>query len=219
MADKDPRFHPSAPILGINQSKSDEESAATEQRSKELRNKKRMKRLAWVSAFAVIQIVIIFAISFTLLRADTPKFRIGSVTIEHLTVINSDSESPSLDMKFEAEIAVKNTNFWEFKFGDSSNISFVYEDSQVGSALLVGKKVKAKARSTKKMNVTGTVMTMANSELESDIESGSLSIKSEGKLRGKVHLLKFIKMKRTAQMNCTITVHLEDRVVQDLECK
>ncbi|XP_015878292.3 late embryogenesis abundant protein At1g64065 [Ziziphus jujuba] len=219
MADQDSSSRPSAPILAINQSKRDEESAETVQLRK-LKTRKRMKRLAYVSVFMVVLIVIILIISLTLLRADSPKFRINSITIQDLIINNSDSESPSVNMRLGAEIAVKNTNFWEFKFEDRSSniISFVYEDNLVGNITLVGKG-KAKARSTKKMNVTGNVSAIANSELEGDIESGSLSMKSEGKLRGKVHLLGFIKMKRTAQMNCTMTIHLEDKVVQDLECK
>ena len=198
------------------QATNDVESASVESNTKELRQKKRMKRLAYVTAFVLFLTVVILVFSLTVMRIKSPKFRIRSITIEDFTISSSNSNNvPSIDMKFEVEIGVKNMNFGHFKF-EKSSISFMYRGTQVGDALV--KKEKVKARSTKKINVTAEVET-TNSNLANDIESGSLALTSQAKLSGKVHLLKVIKNKKSAEMNCTITVDLNEKLVRDLNCK
>lgn len=193
------------------QTKTDVESASN---AKELQQKRRMRKLAIVTAFVVFLTVIILVFSQTVMSVKTPKLRIRSIDIEDLTISSSNT---SFHMKFDAEIGVKNTNFGEFKF-DESSITFFYRgnDDQIGDASV--EKGKAKARSTKKMNVTTEVET-ANSNLANDVRSGFLTLTGQSKLSGKVHLMKVFKKKKTAEMNCTITVNLENKVVQDLRCK
>ncbi|EXC05942.1 hypothetical protein L484_014210 [Morus notabilis] len=189
-------------------------SADHESNAKELQHKKRMRRLGGVTAIVVLLTVVILVFPQTVMRIKGPELRIRSVAIEDLTISNSDTNSPSLSMKFDSEIGVKNTNFGEFKF-DESSITFVYKGTEVGDASV--EKGKAKARSTKKMNVTAEVN--ANSNLANDVRSGFLTLTSQSKLNGKVHLMKVIKKKKTAEMNCTITINLENKVVQDFKCK
>ncbi|XVF12581.1 hypothetical protein REPUB_Repub08aG0131300 [Reevesia pubescens] len=185
--------------------------------SKELKRKKRMKLIAYAAAFAIFQTIVILVFSLTVMRIKNPKFRIGSITVEDLTY-TSTPNSPSFNMKFNAEVAVKNTNFGHFKF-DNTTISFDYEGVQVGEAFIA--KGRAKARSTKKMNVTVVLNSsniLPNSNLGSDISSGILILTSHSKLSGKVHLMKLIKKKKSAQMSCTITVDLVSRAIQDMKC-
>lgn len=195
----------------------DVESASSvdhESNAKELQHKKRMRRLGCVTAIVVLLTVVILVFPQTVMRIKGPELRIRSIAIEDLTISNSDTNSPSVSMKFDSEIGVKNTNFGEFKF-DESSITFVYKGTEVGDASV--EKGKAKARSTKKMNVTAEVN--ANSNLANDVRSGLLTLTSQSKLNGKVHLMKVIKKKKTAEMNCTITINLENKVVQDFKCK
>ncbi|KAK9292175.1 hypothetical protein L1049_020135 [Liquidambar formosana] len=113
MAEKDQQqvYHPSAPANG--EAKSDEESGMVLSEL-ELRRKCRIKCLAYVAAFAVFQIIVILAFSLTVMRVKNPSFRLRSVTIEDLTV--GSPNSPSFNMRFNAEVGVKNTNFGDFKF-------------------------------------------------------------------------------------------------------
>ncbi|GMN44504.1 hypothetical protein TIFTF001_013694 [Ficus carica] len=127
------------------QAKTDVESASN---AKELQQKRRMRKLAIVTAFVVFLTVIILVFSQTVMRVKTPKLRIRSIDIEDLTVSRT-----------------------------------------------------------------------ANSNLENDVRSGFLTLTGQSKLSGKVHLMKVFKKKKTAEMNCTITVNLENKVVQDLKCK
>ncbi|XP_021294079.1 late embryogenesis abundant protein At1g64065-like [Herrania umbratica] len=190
----------------------DMESAA------ELKRKKRMKLFAYAAAFVVFQTIVILVFSLTVMRIKNPKFRVRSITVEDIAY-TSTPNSPSFNMKFNAEVAVKNTNFGHFKF-DNTTISFDYSGVQVGEAFVA--KGRAKARSTKKMNVTVDLNSnniLANSNLASDINSGFLTLTSHTKLSGKVHLMKLIKKKKSAQMNCTVTVNLASRAIQDIKCQ
>ncbi|PON96946.1 Late embryogenesis abundant protein [Trema orientale] len=200
----------------VVQAENDVESGSRT-RSKELQHKKRMRRLYYVAAFAVLQTVVILVLALTIMRIKTPKFRIRSITIDELSISssNSNNDGPSINMKFEAEIGVKNTNFGHFKF-EGSSINFMYGGTQVGDALV--HKGRVKARSTKKIHVTAEVGT-TNWNVASHIESGSLTLTSQAKMSGTVHLMKLVEKKRSAEMNCTITVDLEEKVVRDLNCK
>ncbi|EOY23369.1 hypothetical protein QUC31_008221 [Theobroma cacao] len=190
----------------------DMESAA------ELKRKKRMKLFAYAAAFVVFQTIVILVFSLTVMRIKNPKFRVRSITVEDIAY-TSTPNPPSFNMKFNAEVAVKNTNFGHFKF-DNTTISFDYGGVQVGEAFVA--KGRAKARSTKKMNVTVDLNSNnipANSNLASDISSGFLTLTTHTKLSGKVHLMKLIKKKKSAQMNCTMTVNLASRAIQDIKCQ
>ncbi|PON58235.1 Late embryogenesis abundant protein [Parasponia andersonii] len=200
----------------VVQAKTDVESGSSTS-GKELQHKKRMRRLYYVAAFAVLQTVVILVLALTIMRIKTPKFRIRSVTIDELSISSSDSnnDGPSINMKFEAEIGFKNTNFGHFKF-EGSSINFMYRGTKVGDAMV--HKGKVKARSTKKIHVTAEMGT-TNWNVASDIESGSLTLTSQAKMSGTVHLMKLVEKKRSAEMNCTITVDLKEKVVRYLNCK
>ncbi|KAK9292295.1 hypothetical protein L1049_020259 [Liquidambar formosana] len=143
------------------------------------------------------------------MRIKNPKFRVRSLTMETPTAGNVNSSSTS--MRFHAEVIVKNTNFGHYKF-ENSTITFSYLGNPVGKADVL--KGRAKARSTKKMNVTVDVMTSSVPK-----DSRILVLKSYSKLNGKVHLMKVIKKKKSTEMDCTMNVNLKTYKVDDIKCK
>ncbi|RVX04254.1 hypothetical protein CK203_015569 [Vitis vinifera] len=83
-------------------------------------------------------------------------------------------------------------------------------------------KGRARARSTNRFTVAVELsydQLSSNSTLGNDINFGLLPLVSQAKLPGKIHLMKVMKKKKTAEMYCTIKVNLMNRVVQDLKCK
>ncbi|KAL5540296.1 hypothetical protein UlMin_042779 [Ulmus minor] len=203
-------FHPTAPLFPNDEPESDIESVKTES-DKELLHKYSMKRLAYVAIGTVLQTLIILVFSLIVLRIKSPKFRIASITIEDLDV-SSEKNFPTLGMRLNAQVTVKNTNFGDFKFEESS-INFVYKGKQVGDASVDEGKVNA--RSTKKMNVTATGSITA----KNDVEGGILRVSCHCKLKGKVHLMKMIKKKESAEMSCSFTINLKQKMIKDLKCK
>ncbi|KAE8690410.1 putative Late embryoproteinsis abundant hydroxyproline-rich glycofamily protein [Hibiscus syriacus] len=125
----------------------------------------------------------------------------------------------SFNIILNARVSVKNTNFGHFKF-DNTTISFNYGGVGVGDAFFA--RGRSKARSTKKMNVTVELNSNNipnNSSLQSEIESGFLALTCHSKLSGKVQLMKLIKKKKSAEMNCAMLVNLVTKAVQDIKCQ
>ncbi|KAK9292228.1 hypothetical protein L1049_020191 [Liquidambar formosana] len=184
--------------------------------SKEFRRKRRIKCLAYVAAFAVFQTIIIVVFALTVMRIKNPKFRVRAITIENPTFGNATS--PSFKMKFSAEITVKNTNFGHFKF-ENTTITFSYMGVPVGEGTI--DKGRARARSTKKMNVSVDVNSdkvLGNSNLGSDISAGILRLTSHSKLSGKVHLMKVMKKKKSTVMQCEISIKWGTSTVETITC-
>ncbi|KAK8705497.1 hypothetical protein V6N13_049099 [Hibiscus sabdariffa] len=197
------------------QRKTEMESAA--EASKELKRKKRMKLLAYALAFAIFQIIVILVFSLTVMRIKNPKFRVRSITVEDLKV--AAPNPPSFNIKLNAQVAIKNTNFGHFKF-ENTTISFDYGGVRVGDAFVA--KGRSKARSTKKMNITVEMNSNNipnNSSLQNEIESGFLTLTCHSKLSGKVQLMKLIKKKKSAEIECTMLINLETKAVQDIKCQ
>ncbi|KAF8379615.1 hypothetical protein HHK36_029056 [Tetracentron sinense] len=196
--------------------RSDEESATMAQ-SKELRRKRNIECYAHIAVGVVLLTIIILVFALTVMRIKTPDVKLRSVTVENLNV--GTTASPSFNMTLIAEVSVKNKNFGHFKF-ENSTATVSYRGMTVGEAYIA--KGRAKARKTRRMNVTIDVNSdrlTGVSNLSSDINSGILTLRSQAKLSGKVHLMEMIKKRKTAEMSCTMTISLISPGILDLICE
>ncbi|XP_059627406.1 late embryogenesis abundant protein At1g64065-like [Cornus florida] len=122
MAEKEqqPGYNSAAPY---NYGRADEEA-----QTKELKRQKRKKLILYIAAFAVFQTIVIVIFSLTVMKVKTPKFRVRTASFETFSVTAS-----SFDMRMNARLGVKNTNFGPYKFDDST-ITFYYRaSSELGS--------------------------------------------------------------------------------------
>ncbi|KAG2681026.1 hypothetical protein I3760_11G125500 [Carya illinoinensis] len=214
--------HPLAPANTYP--RSDEESN-TSQSDEQLKRKKRIRLAMYIAAFAVFQTIVIVIFSLTVMKVKTPKLRLSS-TAEFLKLNTSTSTGgstqaspPFFDIRFITQISVKNTNFGPYKY-DSTNATFLYQGVTVGEFIIP--KGKARMLSTKKVDVTVNLNSNAiksTTSLGSELETGLLKLDSQAKLSGKVELMFVMKKKKSAQMNCTVSIHLSNRAFQDLSCK
>ncbi|KAL4312450.1 hypothetical protein GQ457_01G011700 [Hibiscus cannabinus] len=191
----------------------------TEMESAELKRKKRMKLLVHALAFAIFQTIVILVFSLTVMRIKNPKFRVLSITVEDLQAVTTNP--PYFNIKLNAQVAVKNTNFGHFKF-QNTTISFDYGGAGVGVGDALVARGRSKARSTKKINVNVELNSNNipnNSSLQREIESGYLALTCHSKLSGKVQLMKLIKKKKSAEMRCAMLVNLLTKAVQDIKCQ
>lgn len=69
------------------------------------------------------------------------------------------------------------------------------------------------------MSLSSKKVTSGNLNLASDLKSEKLRLTSHGTLKGKVHLLKVIRRKKTADMNCYMDVNTKTKTVENLHCK
>ncbi|XP_059627413.1 late embryogenesis abundant protein At1g64065-like [Cornus florida] len=175
-----------------------------------LKRQKRKKLLLYIVAFIVFQSIVIAIFALTVLKVKRPKFRVAAASFETYNVSAS-----SLEMKMNARLGVKNTNFGPYKF-DNSTITFFYKGTQVGSASVP--KSTAKFQSTKRFNVTIN-LSSTSSDLATDYGSGILQLSSSSRLTGKVELMLVMKKKKATNMNCTMDFHIQSGQLQNLNCK
>ncbi|GKU89220.1 hypothetical protein SLEP1_g3386 [Rubroshorea leprosula] len=208
MAEKNQSPYPLAPVAN-GHTRSDEESVTAAAQSKELKKKKRIKCLVYILAFAVFQTGIILLFALTVMRFENPKFRIGNATLE-ASDFGTENAS-SFNLKLNTHFTVKNTNFGHFKYEDGT-VTFTYGDAIVGNVTL--QKGRARARSTKKVDLE--VNLKSNGPL---VNTEVLQLSIRAKLEGKIHLMKVIKKKKSAEMNCTMDIVTATKEIDNITCK
>ncbi|GLT69298.1 hypothetical protein SLA2020_414580 [Shorea laevis] len=182
---------------------------------KEEGKRSRKKCLLYVAAFVVFQTAIILVFALTVMRVKSPKLRFGSAAVANFSP--GANNLPSFDLV--TQVTVKNTNFGHFKY-ENNSLSILYGGVPVGEAAIM--KGRARARKTKKFDIVFSVSSSrlsTNPNFGNDVNPGVLILSSQGKLSGKVELMKVIKKKKSAEMSCTMAINLTTRAVQDLKCK
>ena len=210
MAEKERSPYPLVPTNG--HARSDEES---DKGSAELRKKKRMKCVAYIVTFAVFQTIIIVVFALFVMRFKSPKFRVRDASF----VSTFNFTNASFDLVMDTQFTIKNTNFGHFKY-ENGIVKFSYDGMIVGEAKL--DEARARARSTKKVYALVTLSSSdlpTNSKLTSDLGGGILPLTSNSNLDGKILLMKVIKKKKSALMDCTLEVNLGMKKIQNVQCK
>nr|AII99864.1 late embryogenesis abundant protein [Cicer arietinum] len=116
------------------------------------------------------------------------------------------------------DMSIKNPNIASFKF-DNSTTSVYYRgilvaDAQIPSGL-------AKARKTLHLNVPVVIMAnrLASSpDLLKDVLEGKMIMNTYSILSG-IAKIWFIKKDVVVDMNCTMTINISDRAIQDINCQ
>ncbi|OWM72096.1 hypothetical protein CDL15_Pgr017979 [Punica granatum] len=212
--------NPLAPVKTYH--RSDQEFAPSESRSSPWsREHRTSKCCVYILLWAVISAAIALVFALVVFRVETPDFRLSDVTIKNLHY--ATSPVPSLNATLIANVTVKNTNFGRYKFENGTSVSVLYAGHPVGDRIVINAG-RARARDTKEVNVTMEVRSswlgsdVVSRNLSSDLNSGTLQLSTYAKLRGRVHLMEMFKRRRTAEMNCTITVDLPSEKVQNVRC-
>ena len=186
--------------------------------SDELRRKKRIKLTIYIAAFAVFQTIVILVFALTVMRVKTPKVRLGTnITFQNFNT--GTQASPSFDLSFTTQVGIKNTNFGPYKY-DSTIATFMYQGVTIGQVTIP--KGKAGLRSTKKVTVIVKVNSNALSSttgLGSELGAGVLTLNGQAKLSGKVELMFVMKKKKSAEMNCSMTIDLSSKAIQSMICE
>ncbi|KAG2677150.1 hypothetical protein I3760_12G085700 [Carya illinoinensis] len=187
--------------------------------SEKFKNMQNRKCYAYIIAGVVFQTIIILVFALTVMRIKTPSVRLRSVTVQNLTY-NASNSPAFFTLTLNAEIAVKNKNFGHFRF-EKSTANVTFANAVVGDGDII--KGRAKARKTKRMNVAIDVssngVVIDGAKLNNELNSGNLTLTCLSRLRGKVTLMKMMKKRKTADMNCTMTVDLKSQAVHVLDCE
>ncbi|XP_028774760.1 late embryogenesis abundant protein At1g64065 [Neltuma alba] len=174
------------------------------------------KWFVFLLAAFVLLCAIILGFASIVLRVKRPLLQLESVSVNHLSY--RTSPSPSFNLKMVAQITVKNPNLGRFDYGNSS-VTVLYEGSSVGDRELQSGTVKS--REIRAVNVTlnlSSEKVLSSGNLSSDILSGAFNLTAYTKLTGTVHLLKFLKKKKSTEMACVMRLNLTSNSVQNLKC-
>ncbi|KAK6142778.1 hypothetical protein DH2020_023126 [Rehmannia glutinosa] len=112
----------------------------------------------------------------------------------------------------------KNPNYASFRYQNTTTTLY-YRGAVIGEAR--GPPGRAKARRTMRMNVTVDVITdrvLNQPDLGSDINSGLITMSSYTVVGGRVKIF-VVKKHVTVRMNCSMTVNITSRAIQQQKCK
>ncbi|XVF51404.1 hypothetical protein PTKIN_Ptkin04bG0182700 [Pterospermum kingtungense] len=178
---------------------------------------KSSKCLVYVLAIMVIVGTVLLTFSSVFLRVTSPGFEIGSVTVRNLQY-GTNSSAPSFNFTLVTEVKVKNTNFGDFRFENTTgNVWF----GRIGVGEMKIPTGRAQARATERFNVSVDVSSVRipdSMNLSSNISSGVLKLNSNGKLSGQVNVMNLMKRRRHPEMSCFMNLNLTAHKVQDLSC-
>ncbi|KAL8498533.1 hypothetical protein ACS0TY_021747 [Phlomoides rotata] len=185
--------------------RSDAENANINYQFELMRNKKkkRMRCMAYIAIFALIQIIVTLYIALAVIRVKSPRLRMDRV------VVSSD---PSGDLRFAARVLVRNRNFGRYKFDATyATVRSTNNNNNNVGQFLIDDEGRVRARSTKKIAVIWDVRS-------SNSSSRSMDLMVEAKMRGKVEVFRVIKRRKSGDMNCSMTVDLDTNGVRNLRC-
>ncbi|KAH6760552.1 hypothetical protein C2S52_008965 [Perilla frutescens var. hirtella] len=186
--------------------------------ARELRRRKRKRCLLYIVLFAVFQTGIILLFALTVMKIRTPKFRVSSVAFGAFDY-SAAAANPSFNIMAIVELSVKNTNFGHYKF-QSTTVYFYYNGAVVGSAYVPS--WRARARSTRRITVEVQLSSAGlvdRVQLANDLSAGVLPVNSRSTVDGKVELMKLVKKKKSAEMECFIAINVVPRTVGYLSCE
>ncbi|XP_050228785.1 late embryogenesis abundant protein At1g64065 [Mercurialis annua] len=217
MVDQDNQIVPLAPTKS-NPRSHDEELAAI--KPKISRQKRSSKCLVYILAGIVILGAVFLTIALIVFRPINPDLELSFVRVQKFNYANSNNTGPlsSFNMTLEMEFKLDNSNFGQFKFGNT-NATLWYEAETVGEAILRGGEVRA--RKTKTMNVNMQVkspkLSNGTDSTNDVINSGIMKMNCYAKFNGKVSLLRIAKRK-SAIMDCSFNLNLRSRSIEGLVC-
>ncbi|KAF3974409.1 hypothetical protein ACB098_11G072700 [Castanea mollissima] len=209
------QVRPLAPATDLPSSDHDEAALYIQK----LKRKRCIKCCGIISALLLLQAIAVIILIFTVFKVKDPIIKMNGVTITKLELINNTIPKPGVNMSLIANVSVKNPNVASFKYSNTTTTLF-YHGSIVGEAR--GPPGKAKPRRTMQMNITVDIITdrlISNPNLQLDVGSGLLTMSSYSKIPGRVKMLSIIKKHVVVKMNCTMTVNISSRAIQDQKCK
>ncbi|GAU19385.1 hypothetical protein TSUD_76290 [Trifolium subterraneum] len=130
-----------------------------------------------------------------------------------VTLISGNFSGASNTATVLADMSVKNTNSFTFRYG-AVNTSVFYNDIEIGGG--VTPPGKAKAQRTARFNVTlvlNAKQLVDNQEWITDIRDQGLNFSTYTKISGKVKILNMFKRKVDVELNCTSQYNITTRSI------
>ncbi|KAM0953846.1 hypothetical protein DsansV1_C01g0004291 [Dioscorea sansibarensis] len=185
------------------------------QRRERLRRRCVLISVATVIALGLL--ILILALTVFRVRAATT-----TVTAVHLSgfrvALNALSLSVDLNVTLDLAITATNPNHASFKYTEGSAELF-YREILVGEVVIPPGEVAAEG-----IVYTDVVLVMladrliTNSEVYSDVASGSVTMKTHTRIPGKVTVVGFVTLHMVLYTSCDVIINVVDQTVQNTNC-
>ncbi|KAL6988246.1 hypothetical protein U1Q18_013994 [Sarracenia purpurea var. burkii] len=186
------------------------------------RNSRKRKRNICLAVIAVILglVLVIVILGLTVFKARRPVTTVNSVALKDLQFsLDILRLKVYLNATLDVSLSIKNPNKVGFKYSNSSAL-LKYRGELVGEAPLLASKISADQ--TLPMNITLTLMAdrlLSNSDLYSDIMSGTLPLTTFTRISGKVYILKIFKIHVVSTTTCDVNIDVTNRSVANQTCR
>ncbi|WZZ66172.1 hypothetical protein YC2023_077542 [Brassica napus] len=178
------------------------------------RNRKICICISLLILILLLIFIVLLVLGLTLFKPKNPTATVGSVAVERLrTSVDVLNLKANLNLTLQAHLALKNPNRVGFSFGSTSAL-LNYKGQLVGEAPLPANKVGP--QKTLRMNITLTLMAdrlLSESQVFSDVMSGSIPVNAFVKVAGKVSVFNMFKIKVKSSASCDVTISVSSRNV------
>lgn len=171
---------------------------------------------------AVVLGVTVLVLFLTVFKIKNPEMTLNGIHIDQLFVPGLGTigdPTISVNATLTADISIKNPNIASFRFWNSTT-DFFYDDVTVGYGYAPDGSVKA--LHSVRMNVTVDVLAdrvlVDTNATGSAVFNGGMNMSSYTDISGRVNVLDFYKQNFDVQLNCTFTLDVFGRTINDSNC-
>lgn len=206
-------------LMEVESSKQEENKTMMAQHDHNPDKKRRRKIICLVVISVILALALIFLIlGLTVFKAKRPVITVNSVALSDLDFSFDVARlRVLLNVSVDTSIAVKNPNRVGFKYKNSTAL-LKYRGDVVGEVPVPAGKIGA--RDSMIMNLTLTLMAdrvLSNSNLYSDILSGTLPLQTYTRIAGKVRILFNIHV--VSYTTCDLEISISSRNVTKQQCQ
>ena len=167
---------------------------------------------------AIVLLIVILAL--TVFKAKHPVTTVDSTKLEDFHVsLDPVKLRVDLNVTLGVDVSVKNPNKVGFQYSDSA-AHLNYRGQLIGEVPISAGEISS--GETKGFNLTLTIMAdrlLSNSQLLSDVASGTLPLNTFVMMSGKVSILGFIKVHVVSSTSCDVAINLSNGTVGNQECQ
>ncbi|CAM8917639.1 unnamed protein product [Rhodiola kirilowii] len=183
-----------------------------------IRRKRCLKICGFITAAFLLIAILIIILMFTLFRVRNPIIKLDGVDINNLGTFTGIPQAGT-NITLTAHVIVKNPNIASFRYPNTTTMLY-YHGNVVGEVR--GPPGKARARRSQRITATVDLITgrvIADPNLLIDVASGTLEVASYTRVGGRMRMLKFVQRHVVVTMNCTMTISVASRSIQEQKCK
>lgn len=173
-----------------------------------------------VTGVVIAIVLLIVILALTVFKAKHPVTTVDSVKLEDFHMgLDIAKLKVDLNVTLDVNVSVKNPNKVGFKYSDST-AHLNYRGQLIGEVPVPAGEISSDGY--KGFNLTLTIMAdrlLSDSQLFSDVTSGTLPLNTFVRISGKVSILGFIKVHVVSSTSCDFPITLSNRTVGNQECQ